>query len=65
MVQCFFGADGRTRTDMVSRSILSAVRLPISPHQHDLKFKRLLYLNTNFFTCLYFFDIFLNYFYFL
>ena len=32
------GADGRTRTDMVSRSILSAVRLPISPHQHIINF---------------------------
>ena len=29
----FFGADGGTRTHMISRSILSAVRIPISPHQ--------------------------------
>lgn len=36
------GADGRTRTDMVSRSILSAVRLPISPHQH---FNQITYLS--------------------
>ena len=28
------GADGGTRTHMVSRSILSAVRIPISPHLH-------------------------------
>ena len=27
------GAGGRTRTDMVSRRILSAVRLPIPPHR--------------------------------
>ena len=30
----FFGADGGTRTHMVSRWILSPVRLPIPPHRH-------------------------------
>ena len=28
-------AGGRTRTGMVSRRILSAVRLPIPPHRHN------------------------------
>ena len=30
------GAGGRTRTGMVSRRILSAVRLPIPPHRRIL-----------------------------
>ena len=29
-----FGTDGGTRTHMVSRMILSHVRLPIPPHRH-------------------------------
>ena len=29
-----FGTDGGTRTHMVSRQILSLVRLPVPPHRH-------------------------------
>ena len=33
-VRILFGADGGTRTHMVSRMILSHVRLPVPPHRH-------------------------------
>ena len=36
MAVYFYGAVGGTRTHMISRSILSAVRIPISPQRHKL-----------------------------
>ena len=39
-LSAYFGADERTWTPMVSRQILSLVRLPISPHPHVVTYPR-------------------------